>query len=119
MSAEKYRKINTPSIVKCVFVLTVLLSILFITPSVKASEVENVSITSSTSSFFNNLYYESIEIIAGKEESALLNLELNGMKNETHFDLLSPVLLRVSQIDFIVTEQTNFSKIWTNPLMFI
>ncbi len=116
MSAEIYWKINTPSIVKCVFVLTVLLSVLFITPSVKASEVENGSITSSTSSFFNNLYYESIEIIAGKEESALLNLELNGMRNETHFDLLSPALLRVSRIDFIVTEQTNFSKIWTNPL---
>lgn len=116
MSAEIYRKINTPSIVKCVFVLTVLLSILFITPSVKASEVENGSITSSTSSFFSNLYYESIEIVAGKEESALLNLELNGMRNETHFDLSSPVLLRLSQIDFIVSEQTNFSEIWTNPL---
>ncbi len=116
MSAEIYRKINAPSIVKCVFVLTVLLSVLFITPSVKALEVENGSITSSTSSFFNNLYYESIEIIAGKEESALLNLELNGMRNESHFDLSSPALLRVSRIDFIVTEQTNFSKIWTNPL---
>lgn len=116
MSAEIYQKINTPSIVKCVFVLTVLLSVLFITPSAKALEIESGSITSSTSSFFNNLYYESIEIIAGKEESALLNLELNGMRNETHFDLSSPVLLRVSQIDFIVTEQTNFSKLWTNPL---
>lgn len=116
MSISLKNKINTPSAMKCAFILTVLLSILFFTPYVKASEVESSSITSSSFSFFDDLCYESIEIIAGKEESVLLNLELNGMRNETHFDLSSPALLRVSQINFVVADQTNFSKIWTNPL---
>ena len=116
MSISLKYKINTPSAMKCAFILTVLLSILFFTPSIEASEIESGSLTSSSFSFFDDLCYESIEIIAGKEESVLLNLELNGMRNETHFDLLSPALLRVSQINFVVADQTNFSKIWTNPL---
>ncbi len=62
------------------------------------------------------LFHEKINVIIGKNDSLISVLELNGGEIRTPFDLSSSELVLVNQLDFIVNNQSSFSKIWTNPL---
>ena len=63
-----------------------------------------------------DLFQERIDLIVGKDESVIASLELNGGQIETPFDFASTVFSPVTQIDFIVSNQSQFSKVWSNPL---
>ncbi|MCE7748623.1 MAG: hypothetical protein GPJ51_09495 [Candidatus Heimdallarchaeota archaeon] len=62
------------------------------------------------------LFQEKFDIIVGKADSIIASLELDGGLLQTPLDLSRSELTYVNQIDFIVANQSSFSKIWTNPL---
>jgi len=62
------------------------------------------------------LYQEKMEVIAGKDESIIANLVLEGGTIEIPFDLTHSVFASITQIDFIISDQSNFASVWTNPL---
>jgi len=62
------------------------------------------------------LFQEKFDIIVGKADSVIASLELDGGLLRTPLDLSRSELTYVNQIDFIVANQSSFSKIWTNPL---
>ena len=62
------------------------------------------------------LFQEKFDIIVGKADSVIASLELDGGLLQTPLDLSRSELTYVNQIDFIVANQSSFSKIWTNPL---
>ena len=61
-------------------------------------------------------YQERMEVIAGKDESIITNLVVDGGIIETSFDFSLSVFASISQIDFIISNQSNFANVWTNPL---
>ena len=61
-------------------------------------------------------YQEKLDLIAGRDNSVIASLELNGGQIETPFDLTSTALSPVTQIDFIISNQSQFSNVWSNPL---
>jgi hypothetical protein len=63
-----------------------------------------------------DFYQEKLDLIAGRDNSIIASLELNGGQIETPFDLTSIALSPVTQIDFIVSNQSQFSNVWSNPL---
>ena len=62
------------------------------------------------------LYQERMEVIAGKDESIIANLVVDGGVISTPFDLSHSVFASITQIDFIFSNQSNFASVWTNPL---
>ena len=63
-----------------------------------------------------DLYQEKLDLIAGRDGSVIASLELNGGQIETPFDLTTTALSPVTQIDFIISNQSQFSNVWSNPL---
>ncbi|MHA1551385.1 MAG: hypothetical protein ACTSQC_05530 [Candidatus Heimdallarchaeaceae archaeon] len=63
-----------------------------------------------------DFYQEKLDLIAGRDNSVIASLELNGGQIETPFDLTSIALSPVTQIDFIISNQSQFSNVWSNPL---
>ncbi|MHA1201817.1 MAG: hypothetical protein ACTSQ4_04775 [Candidatus Heimdallarchaeaceae archaeon] len=63
-----------------------------------------------------DFYQERLDLIAGRDNSVIASLELNGGRIETLFDLTSIALSPVTQIDFIISNQSQFSNVWSNPL---
>ncbi len=63
-----------------------------------------------------DFHQEKLDLIAGKDNSVIASLELNGGQIETPFDLTSTALSPVTQIDFIISNQSQFSNVWSNPL---
>jgi len=70
----------------------------------------------SETQFEKDLIQENINIIAAKDEAILASIELEGGIIETPIDISLPVFASVSQIDFILAEQSSFVDVWTNPL---
>ncbi len=63
-----------------------------------------------------DFYQEKLDFIAGRDNSVIAFIELNGGLIETPFDLTSVALSPVTQIDFIISNQSQFSNVWSNPL---
>jgi hypothetical protein len=62
------------------------------------------------------LLQENIDVLVGKDDSILVSLELEGGDIDVPFDLSSLVFASITQIDFIIAEQSSFAQVWTNPL---
>ncbi|MFW9851470.1 MAG: hypothetical protein ACFFDS_00830 [Candidatus Thorarchaeota archaeon] len=62
------------------------------------------------------LLQEKLSLIAGKDKSVIATFLLDGGEIATLFDLSLPVFSSVTQFDFIISNQSSFGKIWTNPL---
>ena len=112
-----------PPYLKSVMVLVLFLSSIVFTPLSVMSSSENqnnmFSLTSYPSFQISEslpLYQEKMEMVVGKEESLITKLEIEGGIIETPFDLSLPVFASVSQIDFLISNQSNFVNVWTNPL---
>ncbi len=63
-----------------------------------------------------DFHQEKLDLIAGRDNSVIASLELNGGQIETLFDLTSTAFSPVTQIDFIISNQSLFSNVWSNPL---
>ncbi|MHA2307869.1 MAG: hypothetical protein ACXABJ_01175 [Candidatus Heimdallarchaeaceae archaeon] len=62
------------------------------------------------------LIQEKMDVLVGKEDSILVSLDLEGGNIEVPFDVSSLIYSSITQIDFIVAEQSSFAEVWTNPL---
>ena len=122
MSAKKLQHLKNriaPPFHKILVVLILFLSSIISTPILIGGAYSASSNT--TPSFVMAeeqllLFQEKFDIIVGKADSVIASLELDGGLLRTPLDLSRPELTYVNQIDFIVANQSSFSKIWTNPL---
>ena len=62
------------------------------------------------------LLQEKMSVLVGKSDSIIVSFELEGGSIEIPFDLSSLVFSPITQIDFILAEQSSFAEVWTNPL---
>ena len=126
MSTQKllpFKNRIAPPYLKTILVLCLFLSSIVLSPMGIFSSGEDSKNLSSQA--FNPvskvqierpLLQEKIDVLVGKEESILVSLDLDGGDIEIPFDLSSLILASVTQIDFIITEQSSFAEVWTNPL---
>ena len=122
MSAKKLQHLKNriaPPFHKILVVLILFLSSIVSTPILIGSAYSDSSNTAPLSVMAEELlllFQEKFDIIVGKADSVIASLELDGGLLRTPLDLSRPELTYVNQIDFIVANQSSFSKIWTNPL---
>ncbi|TET78913.1 MAG: hypothetical protein E3J43_04080, partial [Candidatus Heimdallarchaeota archaeon] len=122
MSAKKLQHLKNriaPPFHKILVVLILFLSSIISTPILIGSSYSASSNTNSPSVMAEEqllLFQEKFDIIVGKDDSVIASLELDGGLLRTPLDLSKSELTYVNQIDFIVANQSSFSKIWTNPL---
>ncbi|MHA1223654.1 MAG: hypothetical protein ACTSP3_10520 [Candidatus Heimdallarchaeaceae archaeon] len=112
-----------PPYLKFCMILSLFLSFFIFSPSLLGNSFIyslKVPRQNSSSSVFSQeetlLFQEKLEITAGKGKSLISYLELNGGKINVPFELSLDLFNSVNRIDFIVSNQTNYSDIWTNPL---
>ncbi len=115
------KRIAPPYLTEVLLLVLFLSSIVFSPMSVISSQ--NQSFTSPQSIIPGLNYEEStpfrqekMEVIAGKDESIIVNLVVEGGVIETPFDLSHSVFASITQIDFIISNQSHFASVWTNPL---
>ncbi len=122
MSTKKLQHLKNriaPPFHKILVVLILFLSSIVSTPILIGGAYSASSNTTSSSVMAEEqllLFQEKFDIIVGKADSVIASLELDGGLLRTPLDLSRPELTYVNQIDFIVANQSSFSKIWTNPL---
>lgn len=124
MSIEKnlyFKKRIAPPYLKTSVVLILFLSSIVFSPTVTyssqgscAEKLPNLIIPLIKEE--TELLQEKLNLIAGKDESVIATLLLDGGEITTSFDLSLPVFSSVIQIDFIISNQSSFIDIWTNPL---
>jgi len=112
-----------PPYLKFCMILSLFLSFFIFSPNLLGNSYTyslKVPRQSSSSSVFSQeetlLFQEKLEITAGKDKSLISYLELSGGKINVPFELSLDLFNSVNRIDFIVSNQTNYSDIWTNPL---
>lgn len=122
MSTKKLQHLKNriaPPFHKILVVLILFLSSIVSTPILIGSAYSASSNTTPLSVMAEEqllLFQEKFDIIVGKDDSVIASLELDGGLLRTPLDLSRPELTYVNRIDFIVANQSSFSKIWTNPL---
>ncbi len=126
MSTQKllpFKNRIAPQYLKTILVLSLFLSSIVLSPlgiislpedqeSVHSEALEAIS----KDLIERQLIQEKIDVLVGKEDSILVSLDLEGGNIEVPFDLSSLIYSSISQIDFIVAEQSSFAEVWTNPL---
>ena len=122
MSTKKLQHLKNriaPPFHKILVVLILFLSSIVSPPILIGSAYSASSNTTSPSVMAEEqllLFQEKFDIIVGKDDSVIASLELDGGLLRTPLDLSRSELTYVNQIDFIVANQSSYSKIWTNPL---
>ncbi len=122
MSIKKLLRLRNriaPNYPQTILVLLIFLSSIFMSPNNLVSSTfvgNNGSLLQPMVLEELDFYQERLDLIAGRDNSVIASLELNGGQIETPFDLTSIALSPVTQIDFIVSNQSQFSNVWSNPL---
>ena len=62
------------------------------------------------------LYQEKLSFIAGKNDSLLASLSLNGGNMDFDLEIPPSVLYKIKDLSLVVSNQSFFQDIWTNPL---
>ncbi|MHA1401654.1 MAG: hypothetical protein ACTSQE_14990, partial [Candidatus Heimdallarchaeaceae archaeon] len=99
-------------------VLFLLLSVIFLPspylsqglPSDNQRDISSINFTSFS------LFNENMEFIAGKNDSLLASLELQGGTMDLPLEFSYSTLLKISSFSLIVANQSNYLDVWTNPL---
>ena len=124
MSIKKLLRLRNriaPNYPQTSLVLIIILSSIILSPfnlsssgffSLKNESYSSLNLVSENLPFIQ----EKMDLIVGKDKSIIASLELEGGSIETIFDLSSTIFAPVKQVDFIVSNQSQFSKVWTNPL---
>ena len=122
MSAKNFQHLKNriaPPFHKILVVLILFLSSIVSTPILIGGSYSNTYSLDSPPSLVNEqtfLLQEKMETFAGKDDSIIASLELNGGSIKTPVDLSRTELSYISQIDCIIANQSHFSSVWTNPL---
>lgn len=104
-------------LVLCLFLSSIVfspLSVMSLSENHEIAQVQNLEPISKVL-VEQQLIQEKIDVLVGKEDSILVSLELEGGDIEVPFELSSLIFASITQIDFIVAEQSSFAQVWTNP----
>jgi len=123
MSIKKLLRLRNriaPNYPQTILVLLIFLSSILFSPN---NLVSSTFVGNNNSSLIQpmvleelDFYQEKLDLIAGRDDSVIASLELNGGQIETPFDLTSTAFSPVTQIDLIISNQSLFSNVWSNPL---
>ncbi len=122
MSAKNLQHLKNriaPPFQKILVVLILFLSSIVSTPILVGGFSSNTSSVNAASSKVDGtliLLQEKMDVFAGKDDSIITSLELNGGLVRTPIDLSRSELSYVSQIECVIANQSAFSTVWTNPL---
>ena len=115
-------RIAPPFLKKLMVLILVLSSIVLLPNTLSVANLDNITNSSANGElkYYTTedlpLAQEKVDVIVGKNDSLITMVELKGGKVRIPFDLSRTELALVNQIDFLVSNQSSFSKIWTNPL---
>ncbi|NPD89803.1 MAG: hypothetical protein HGN29_13910 [Asgard group archaeon] len=126
MSTQKllpFKNRIAPQYLKTILVLCLFLSSIVLSPlGIISSPEDHESVHSEALEAISKdliklpLIKEKMDVLVGKEDSILVSIDLEGGNIEVPFDLSSLIYSSITQIDFIVAEQSSFAEVWTNPL---
>ncbi|UJG42992.1 MAG: hypothetical protein K9W46_11520 [Candidatus Heimdallarchaeum endolithica] len=100
------------------YIALLLLSLMLFSSPLLARGLANSSNPRALSSInvSSPLYQEKLSFIAGKNDSLLASLSLKGGNMDFDMEIPSSILYKIKDLSLIVSNQTFFQDVWTNPL---
>ncbi|MHA1866462.1 MAG: hypothetical protein ACTSXD_00190 [Candidatus Heimdallarchaeaceae archaeon] len=100
------------------YIALLLLSLMLFSSPLLARGLANSSNPRALSSInvSSPLYQEKLSFIAGKNDSLLASLSLNGGNMDFDLEIPSSTLYKIKDLSLVVSNQSFFQDIWTNPL---